>query len=309
MLDTHKNTRAIRITLLGLWFNIALAVIKIVAGSAGMSIAVVADGIHTLSDTISDIVAIMGLKISQKPQDDSHHYGHGKFETLAAAIIGLLIFAAGMGIGYTSVMKFSAILSGKDVESPRLIVLSAVLLSIIIKEWMYRLTSFYGKKLKSQVLIANAWHHRTDVLSSLAVFIGIGSIFLLGDSFYILDPLSAIIVSLFVIKVSVNIVLNAINELLEKSIPADDIEKIRMAVLSADGVIGMHKLKTRKIGNNIAVELHILVDKDLNIVHAHNIASDVERKIRSDFGPDTFITVHTEPYFRDDRDAYNLRNN
>ncbi len=296
MTGEKNNATAVKVTLLGMWLNILLALVKVTAGILGMSIAVVADGIHSISDSISDVVALTGLKISRKPRDESHHYGHGKFETLASVLIGLMILSAGAGMAFTAVDKLRSIAGGDEMHSPRTAVLIVVVLSVIVKEWMYRYTISRGKKIKSSILVANAWHHRTDAFSSVAVLIGLGAMFLLGKGYYILDPLSALLVSLLVVWVSWKIVLNAMNELLEKALPPDRIRLIKDTVMSVDGVIETHKLRTRSIGNTVAVDLHILVNSSLGIVQAHDIASMVEKRLREVFGPDTIINVHAEPY-------------
>lgn len=307
MYSSEQKRTASRIIYTGLFVNVFLALIKISSGIFGLSTAVIADGIHTISDSVSDVVAIVGLKVSQKPVDESHHYGHGKFETLSAAIIGLMVFLAGIGIIITATEKLTAVIKGFAFPVPRLIVLLSVFLSIISKELMFRYSYNCGKKINSSVLVANAWHHRSDAVSSLAVFAGISALILLGDRFYFIDPCIAAVVAFIVIRASYKIINKSLSELLETSLNKDIEAGLINKITAVEGVIKFHNFKTRSIGNNSSVELHILVNNDLNIMQAHDIATQVEKAIRNELGENTFVSVHTEPFILNSEDPKDNR--
>jgi len=255
----------------------------------------VADAVHSLSDFVSDIAIILTFRIVKKPIDKSHDYGHGKFETLSTFIVGLLLLFIGIGILRSGILNVIKISGGIIPYQPRIIAFYAAVISVITKEWLYRYTAKKGKEIKSDAIIANAWHHRTDAFTSVGTMIGIGLAVLMGHKWVIFDPIAAIMVSIFILKISITIILKCTNEFMEASLSEETENKILKVVRSVDGVTNPHNLKTRKIGKNIAIDIHIEVDRNLNIVQAHNIASAVENKIKEEFGEETFISVHTEP--------------
>lgn len=284
-----------KVTIVGSIVNTLLLIFKFIAGFLGNSAAMIADAVHSFSDFVTDIIVLLFVKVSSKSKDEKHEYGHGKYETLATLVIGIVLMIVGLGITYNGVMETISIIKGNITKSPDLIALIAALASIILKEWLYRYTIAYGKRLNSQVVIANAWHHRSDALSSIGTGIGIGGAFFLGDKWIILDPLAAIIVSIFIIKAAFSLIIPSINDLVEKSLPKSIEEEIINIVKSVDGVLEPHDLHTRRIGNAYAIELHIFVDGNITLKEAHDIANTAEDRIIEKFGPETHIIIHPEP--------------
>ena len=280
---------------IGLFWNVALTILKFIVGVISNSSALIADAIHSLSDFASDISILIGLKIAAKPVDQDHNYGHGKFETLSAIIIGITLFIVGVGILWNSVTIIFNYLNGESLIRPGIIAIYALIASILIKEGLYHYTVRSGKTLHSQVLIANAWHHRSDALSSIAVLIGVSGAIVLGDRWVILDPISAAIVSIFILRVAAKTSIDSFHELMEVSLSKERQKEILAIVTEVPGANIPHNLKTRKIGNTVAIDLHIKVNKDLSIVEAHDIATMVEDKLKNTFGGETFTSVHVEP--------------
>jgi len=294
--EIDKSKEANNITIFGSIVNLILTIFKLVAGIIGKSTAMVADAIHSLSDFGTDLVVILSLYWANKPKDKTHDYGHGKFETLGTVIIGVTLFFVGIGIGWESVKKIVGFFFyNKEIEKPEIITIIAAIVSIFSKEWLYQITKRTGKKINSQALIANAWHHRTDSFSSIGTLIGISLAIFLGDSFRFFDPLAGIVVSLLILKVAIDITLTNTNELLECSLSDADENKIIDIVNSIQGATDPHNLKTRKIGNNVSIDIHIRVDGEKKIYEGHNIATDIEKLLRKNFGNDTFISIHIEP--------------
>lgn len=298
MADTKADAREreiYRVTLAGSVVNLLLLLFKFVAGIAGHSAAMVADAVHSLSDFATDIVVILFVHISSKPEDAGHDYGHGKYETLATAIIGLALLCVGIGIlwnGLTAVWHFW---QGDALQRPGGVALAAAVVSVLSKEAVYRYTIRAGKRCRSQAVIANAWHHRSDALSSIGTAIGIGGAFLLGERWCVLDPLAAIVVSIFIIRVAIQLLVPCINELLEKSLPPEIEEEIEQTILSFPGVCSPHHLRTRRIGNHFAMEVHVRMDGHLSLEEAHRKATEIEIELRRRFGNNTHIGIHVEP--------------
>lgn len=292
------NTRtslANRVTWVGFIVNLILTALKLAAGIIGHSGAMVADGIHSLSDFATDLVVLISFRIVGKPPDKSHDYGHGKYETLAATIIGIGLLVVGAGIFWNGSVKIWTSIKGEHLEAPGGIALIAAILSIAAKEWLYRYTALIGKSINSQALIANAWHHRSDALSSIGAMLGIGGAIVLGEKWYVLDPLAGVIVSFFIIRVGVSISYRSIKELTEESLD-DVIEgEILEIACSTQGCKHPHNLRTRRIGSDIAIDLHIRVAPDMQIAEAHAICSNIEDDLRNRFGQSTFISIHVEP--------------
>ncbi len=298
------NTRtslANRITWVGFLVNLILTALKLAAGIIGHSGAMIADAVHSLSDFATDIVVLACFRLVGKPVDKSHDYGHGKYETLATAIIGGALLLVGAGIFWDGAMKIWASVKGEYIEAPGYIALVAAILSIIIKEGLYRYTASVGKRICSQAVIANAWHHRSDVFSSVGTMLGIGGAILLGEQWHILDPLAAIVVSIFIVKVALEISSGSIKELTEESLDEAVENKIMELASSIPEVVHPHNLRTRRLGNDVAVDLHVRVDADMRVADAHAIASKIEDRIRARFGQSAFISIHVEPLFKDAR--------
>lgn len=293
--DSVREKKIYKVTITGSFVNFILVAFKFLAGIFGHSSAMIADAIHSLSDFITDIIVLIFVRISNKPVDKGHDYGHGKYETMATAIIGGILLLVGFGVLWNGASKILFFVKGGILESPGMLALVAAILSIIAKEILYRYTVIEGKKLNSQVVIANAWHHRSDVLSSIGTAIGIGGAILLGAHWRVLDPIAAVIVSLFIVKVAIQLLIPCLEDLLEKSLP-DDIEKeIIDLVTSFDGVCQPHNLRTRRIGNHYAIEIHIRMDGDLSLREAHRTATAIENKLKQQYGQGTHVGIHVEP--------------
>ena len=283
------------VTLVGSVVNIILTVFKIFAGIIGHSTAMVADGLHSLSDLLSDIVVIVFVKISAKGRDKDHDYGHGKFETFATLIISLMLIVVAANLMSGGIGKIRLILDGGEVTSPGMIALWAAVASIVMKEILYRYTIIQGKALNSPMMIANAWHHRSDAFSSIGSLLGIAGAIFLGDKFVILDPITGCVISVFIFVMAVKMSVPAIKELLDVSLP-DDIEaKIEETAKSIPGVIDLHELKTRREGPGIVMEGHLVLDSEISLKQAHDISKKVEEALRKEFGSETQISLHLEP--------------
>lgn len=297
-MESEKSSREkgiYKVTIVGSIVNFLLLVFKFFAGIAGHSAAMLADAVHSLSDFITDIVVIVFVRIAGKPEDKGHDYGHGKYETLATAIIGLLLLCVGFGIFWNGASSIYTFLRGGQLESPGVVALVAALVSIVSKEILYQYTVIQGKKLNSQAVIANAWHHRSDALSSIGTAIGIGGAILLGDHWRVLDPVAAVVVSFFIMKVSVRLLIPCVDELLEKSLPEDVEKEIEQTVLSFPGVSQPHHLRTRRIGNYYAIELHVRMDGKITLEEAHSTATAIENKLKEMFGKGAHVGIHVEP--------------
>ncbi|MBW6516033.1 MAG: cation diffusion facilitator family transporter [Candidatus Cloacimonetes bacterium] len=297
---TDKNQRlkgVLSITLKGLAINLLLVIVKISSGIFGRSGAMIADGIHSLSDSVSDVFLFLGFKIADKPPDKTHKYGHGKFETLLTVIISLMIIFAGALILYrNSSQIYRHLIDSEPLIRPGWIALFAAVLSLIVKEYLYRITKKVGQKYHSNAVIANAWHHRTDALTSIAAFLGIGGAIILNDNWLILDPLTAVLVSVFILFIGFRLIKDSFMELLETSLSEDKEREIIKIVKSVHGVLNPHNLKTRKVGNYIVIDIHIEVNSFLNVIQAHDIATEVEATLQNRFGIDTLVSVHIEPF-------------
>lgn len=292
---SEREKEIVRVTWLGSVVNFVLVVFKFLAGTLGHSAAMVADAVHSLSDFVTDVVVIVFVRISGKPEDEDHKYGHGKYETLATAIIGLILFFVGIGIFVNGAKAVAESLGGTPPAAPSLLAWAAAALSVVVKELLYRYTVAKGRALGSQAVEANAWHHRSDALSSVGTFVGIGGAVFLGEEWRILDPLAAIVVSIFIVKVSLQLLKPCVDELLERSLPSDTEEEIREIILSFPEVSAPHNLRTRRIGNHIAIEVHVRMDGATPLGEAHSVASRIEKQIKSRFGVDTHVGIHMEP--------------
>lgn len=295
MTDKQRIKGIYRVTIIGSVVNLLLVVFKFVAGVLGRSAAMVADAVHSLSDLVTDIVVLVFVNISGKPEDADHSYGHGKYETLATAIIAIVLFAVGLTILVESVEDIVAVINGAILPVPSSIALIATVISIVAKELLYQYSVHVGRKLDSQTVVANAWHHRSDAFSSIGVFVGIGGAMLLGERWSVLDPLAALVVSAFIIKVAIDLIKPCLSELLERSLPEEVEQEIERIILSVDGVTSPHHLRTRRIGNRYAIEVHIRMNGNLTLFEAHSITTTVERLLKQRFGATTHVGIHTEP--------------
>ncbi len=293
--ETLRSSEAKKITLTGFWVNAALAAIKIFAGFSGKSNAMIADGVHSLSDFLTDIVVLVGFKLTEQPEDDCHNYGHGKYETLATAIISIFLAIVGFEILKASTSSIISVIRGELLPKPGMIALAAAAISIVTKELLYRYTLAVGNKINSSAVTANAWHHRSDAFSSVGTLLGIGGAIILGEKWTVLDPIASMLVSLFIFKVSFNILMPTVNELMESALSEEEKTQIENIIVKNSGIKSFHKLRTRKIGNKAAIETHILVDHSLNIKEAHNIATEIEIEFKNIFGESCIVTIHVEP--------------
>lgn len=292
----NREHKIYQVTLAGSIVNFLLVVFKFFAGIVGRSSAMIADAVHSLSDFVSDIVVLLFVRISGKPQDADHDYGHGKYETLAAVIIGLMLGVVGFGIMYNGVSAVYGVYAcGELLAPPNYWALSAAALSIMLKEAMYWYTVVWGQRLDSAALRANAWHHRSDAFTSVATLIGIGGAMVLGERWRILDPLAAVVVSVFIIVAAYRLMKPGIDELLEKSLGDVEKRQITEILTQTPGVVRIHRLCTRRIGTRAAIEVHLKMDANLRLKDAHDIASEAERRLRAEFGPQTHISIHMEP--------------
>ena len=284
-----------KVTLVGGAVNVVLLVFKFVAGILGHSAAMVADAVHSLSDFVTDVVVIAFVHISGKPKDKSHDYGHAKYETLAMTVIGVALLAVAVGIVYSGVVKIAAWAGGAQLAAPGTLALWAALLSVALKEGVYRYSMVKARQLESQAVEANAWHHRSDALSSIGTAVGIGGAIVLGQRWTVLDPVASVVVGLFIVKVSIELLRRGIGDLMEQSLPDEVEEEILHLAGSVDGVTMPHDLRTRRLGNHYAIELHVLMDPDITLREAHDKASEVEALLRLHYGRETHIAVHVEP--------------
>lgn len=291
----ERTKELTRVTLLGSAGNFLLTAFKFAAGILGHSSAMIADAVHSLSDFVTDLIVLVFIRIGAKPQDKSHDYGHGKFETLATLFVSLALVAAAIGIIGSGAVKFARWLRGETLVMPGRLALWAALISIVVKEILYRYTISRGKALGSAAVVANAWHHRSDALSSVGAAIGIGGALLLGQKWAVLDPLASIVVGAMLIKVAWELLRTSTGELTDESLPAETEREIEDIIHSFPDVSEPHNLRTRRIGNRIAIEAHVRMDGSRTLADAHERVSDIERKIRQRFGKETLVTIHMEP--------------
>ena len=282
-------------TLVGSVVNVALLLFKFVAGILGHSAAMIADAIHSLSDFVTDAVVLVFIHISDKPRDKSHDYGHGKYETLAMTFIGMVLIVVASGILFSGATRVEQWLEGESLEAPGMLALWAALLSILLKEAIYRYSMVKARELNSKAVEANAWHHRSDALSSLGTAVGIGGAIFLGQRWTVLDPLASCVVGVLIGKVAINLLRNAFGDLLEHSLPEAVEEEMLQLVASLPDIVEPHNLRTRRIGNHYAIELHIRMAGNITLREAHDKASEVEALLRQRYGQDTHVAVHVEP--------------
>ena len=291
----ERERELTKVTLIGSIGNLVLVAFKFVAGIVGHSAAMTADAVHSLSDFVTDLIVLVFVRIGARPQDASHDYGHGKFETLATFFVALALIGAAIGIIVSGAVKFARWLQGETLEMPGTLALWAALLSILVKEILFRYTLHVGRKEDSPAVVANAWHHRSDALSSIGAAVGIGGALLLGGKWAVLDPLASIVVGAMLVKVAWDLLKGSTGELTDSSLPEDTEKEIEAIICSSPLVSQPHNLRTRRIGNRIAIEAHVRLNGNMTLHEAHEIVSDIERKIRDRFGRGTLVTIHMEP--------------
>lgn len=260
---TERTRKIYRVTWIGMVVNIALSLLKLAAGILGRSGAMIADAVHSISDLATDVIVLIFARISSKPEDAGHNYGHGKYETLASILISLALIAA--------------------------------TISIVAKEVLYRYTVRVGRQTDSPSVVANAWHHRSDALSSIGTMTGIGLAYFLGDKWRIADPLAALVVSVFIFKIAFDLLRSGLGELLEHALPAATEQEILNILTHSKEVTEPHHLRTRRIGATVAIEAHIRVDPRMSVLRSHQLTVDIERRLKERFGPNTLISIHVEP--------------
>lgn len=290
-----RDSKIYRVTLTGSIVNMVLLILKFVAGILGNSAAMVADAVHSLSDFLTDIVVIAFVRLSSKPADKDHDYGHGKYETIATSIIGMALVVVAVMLGWNGIDKIIYVIQGNKLESPGIIALVAALVSILLKEWVFRITRKVALEVESQALEANAWHHRSDAFSSIGTAIGIGGAVMLGSNWAVLDPVAAVVVSVLIFITAFRLLRQASGELLEESLPKETEDKIEEIVYRDTLVSDIHNLHTRRIGSIIAIEMHLRLPGDITLTESHCHASEIESALRDEFGKDTHIMLHIEP--------------
>lgn len=295
MTPAEREKGIYRITVVGSITNLLLLIFKFAAGFISHSSAMIADAVHSLSDFVTDIIVLIFVKVSSKPEDEGHDYGHGKYETLATVIIGVVLLGVGIGIMKSGITSIVRVYRGETLPAPGMLALIAAIVSIVVKEILYRYTVSRGKRLNSQAVIANAWHHRSDALSSIGTATGIGGAILLGEKWRVLDPVAAVVVSIFIIRVAWRLTKNGLDELLEMSLPKETEAQIMETILSVPGVSSPHHLRTRRVGNQFAIDVHVRLDGDMTLHQAHDTATKVENELRNRFGAGTYVNIHMEP--------------
>ena len=292
-MDRQKETY--RVTIAGSIINILLLAFKFAAGILGHSAAMIADAIHSLTDFVTDAIVLIFVRLGSKPTDRDHDYGHGKYETLASAIIGVSLLVVGMMICYSGVTKTYHAMCGEPLQQPGFIALAAAVASVVLKEWAYRFTVRVGRRCHSEAVVANAWHHRSDALSSVGTTVGIGGAIILGEKWAVLDPLTAIVVSFFIMKAAWSVLSKAVDELTDGSLPKETEDEIESIVSEDKEVSVVHNLCTRRIGNRIAIEMHVRMPGETSLYVAHRHATEIEKRLKQRFGADTHISIHLEP--------------
>lgn len=292
-MDRQKETY--RVTIAGSIINILLLAFKFAAGILGHSAAMIADAIHSLTDFVTDAIVLVFVRLGSKPTDRDHDYGHGKYETLASAIIGVSLLMVGMMICYSGVTKTYHAMCGEPLQQPGFIALAAAVASVVLKEWAYRFTVRVGRRCHSEAVVANAWHHRSDALSSVGTTVGIGGAIILGEKWAVLDPLTAIVVSFFIMKAAWSVLSKAVDELTDGSLPKETEDEIESIVSEDNEVSVVHNLCTRRIGNRIAIEMHVRMPGETSLYVAHRHATEIEQRLKQRFGADTHISIHLEP--------------
>lgn len=291
----NRTKQITTVTLVGAVVNVLLTIAKCLAGIFARSSAMLADGIHSLSDLLSDAVVLVFVKLSGKERDEDHKYGHGKYETFATLVISVMLLVVAAELMSSGISKIEDIINGEEVPAPGMLALWAAIISILAKEFLYQYTVRVGRKIDSPMMIANAWHHRSDALSSIGSLLGIAGAIFLGKQYVILDPLAACVISIFIIVMSVKMSIPAIKELLEVSLPKEKEARIAEIIRSVSGVVGLHELKTRQVGSGIVMDAHLVMNSELSLRQAHDISKNVEAALHAEYGDNIQISLHLEP--------------
>lgn len=285
-----RDQKIRRVTWIGFWLNVALSILKIIAGIFGHSQAIIADGIHSVSDTVTDLAVIIGSYYWSKPPDSDHPYGHKRLETLVTLFIGIVLMAAGAAIGWEAIVTIQE----KHAQPPSLIALVAAAISIVIKESLYRWTVRVGRRIKSMSLVANAWHHRLDSFSSIPAFIAVGAAIIFPE-WPFLDHAGAIFVSALIFHAALKIIFNGIKEFVDIGAPEDICNQIKHLAADHPSVLQVHGIRTRYMGNSIQVNLHLVLDSEMTVFEGHEISETIKRRILEN-GPDVVdVEIHIEP--------------
>lgn len=282
---------AMKVSAVSIIVNLLLSLGKLVAGILGKSGAMISDAVHSASDVLSTFIVIIGVKISGKEADDNHQYGHERLECVASIILAVVLAATGIGIGLSGIEKIKGGNYG-DLVIPETIALVAAVISIVVKEGMYWYTRAAAKEIKSSALMADAWHHRSDALSSIGSFIGI-----LGArmGYPIMDPIASVVICIFIFKASLEIFMDSIGKMTDESCDASVEEQMKTTIQSNEGVVSLDDFRTRKFGNKIYVDVEIGVDSSLQLVDAHSIAEQVHDKLEQEFEEVKHCMVHVNP--------------
>lgn len=283
---------AMKVSVVSIVVNIVLSVIKLLAGIIAGSAAMISDAVHSASDVFSTFVVMIGVFLSGRKPDKEHPYGHERIECVASVILAVVLAATGLGIGYSGVQNIISSGNGADLKVPGMLALAAAVVSIIVKELMFQYTARAAKKINSGALMADAWHHRSDALSSVGSFIGVLGARLGAP---ILDPIASLVICLFIEKAAFDIFKDAMDKMIDKSCPDEIAEKMKETILSTDGVIGIDEFRSRLFGSKIYVEVDISMDSSITLVEAHNTAEAVHRTIEKDFPSVKHCMVHVNP--------------
>ena len=290
-----NNQVARKVSAVSSAINLILSVLKLIAGIVAHSGAMVSDALHSASDVGSTLIVIVGVRLAGKQSDQDHPYGHERMECFLLIILSGLLLATGIGIGISGLENIVKSTSGKAIEIPGMLALIAAVVSIVVKEWMFWYTRGAAKKINSGALMADAWHHRSDAFSSIGTALGIAGAIFLGKDWRVLDPIAAVIVSIFIVKVSIQLLIPCLNDLLERSLP-EETEKEIITIINEDPQIkDPHNLRTRRIGNDFAIEVHIRLRPDMTVQEAHVVATGIENRLRAKYGLRTHVAVHVEP--------------
>ena len=290
-----RNREEKRCTLVGMTTDVGLSAMKIVTGIVGHSSAILADGIHSISDTVTDALVYTMVRLSGKGIDGQYRYGRGKFETLAAFLISLLLVVVALGLMAEGIKDVWNALHGQTLERPHNIALIVGIIAVVVKESLYHYTRLKGRKTNSMALKTYAWHHRTDALSTAATLVGVAGAMFMGESWRVLDPIAAIAVSVLILTLSYRLGRPAVEELLEVSLPQEEQEKISAIVTGTAGVKAFHNLRTRRNGNLRVVDIHVKVDGDLTVAQSHEITRAIEGQLTAALG-EVMTNIHVEPY-------------
>ena len=298
-INKQKNVRiAMKVSAIGIVVNVILTIFKMIAGIVSNSSAMVSDAVHSFSDVASTVVVMLGIKAAAKEKDRKHQYGHERMESLAALILSFFLILTAIGIGIDGIDKIRIGMKG-GLATPGILALIAALVSIVVKEWMYWYTRAAAKKIKSAALLADAWHHRSDSLSSIGSFIGIAGARI---GFPILDPIASLVICALIFKVAIDIARNAANQMVDRSCSEEIEKEITQIALEQDGVRSVDSLRTRMFGSKFFVDIEIAVDGNLSIYEGHDIAELVHDEIEDHFSDAKHCMVHVNPYYEHEGD-------